>query len=107
MSWGRDEIVPVPAAEAFTKRTIDELKPLALLLTTDVPKRKPELTALLASSMTNAATVRRLHEQLDPLARTAVQEATHDPKGVLHRDRFIARHGRMPDFHESSGEERV
>src|SRR4051794_19034158 len=102
MAWGREEIVPVPAAEAFAKRTVDQLKPLAALLTATVPTRKGELTALVASSMTDETTLRRFYEQLAPLARPAVQEATHAPKGVLHRDRFVARHGRMPDFQESS-----
>ena len=54
MAWRRDEPEPVPAEEAFGKLTIEHLKPLAALLTGDVPKRKPELVGLLARSMTDS-----------------------------------------------------
>jgi hypothetical protein len=101
MAWRRDEPEPVPAAEAFAKLTNDNLRPLAALVTDDLPKRKPEFVGLLAKVMTDAAQVRKLYEGLDPLAQKAVQEAAADPKGLLYRDRFIARHGEeLPDFHE-------
>ncbi len=99
MAWRSDEPEPVPAEGAFGKITVEHLKPLAALLTGDVPKRKPELVHLLTRFMTDPDEVRTLYERLDPLAKMAVQEAAFEPKGLLHRDRFIARHGRMPDFH--------
>src|SRR5579875_696112 len=83
MSWRRDEPEPLSAEEAFGKLTIDYLRPLALLLTSDVPKRKPELVGLLVRFMTDPAEVRALYERLDPLAKKAVQEAAFDPKGLL------------------------
>jgi hypothetical protein len=107
MSWRRDEPEPVPAAEAFGKLTIDHLRPLAALLTSDVPKRKPELVTLLARFMTDPDELRALYEQLDPLAQKAVQEATFEPKGLLLRERFIARHGQLPAFHRPSEKERT
>ncbi len=107
MSWRRDEPQPVSAEEAFGKLTLDHLRPLASLLTSDLPKRKPELVALLTRYMTDPDEVRALYEQLDPLAQKAVQEATHDPRGLLHRAKFIARHGQMPDFHHASKQERT
>lgn len=107
MSWRRDEPEPVPTAEAFGKLTIDHLRPLVLLLTSDAPKRKPELVALLAQFMTNAAKVRTLYEQLNPLAQKAVQEASYHPKGLLHRDKFIARYGQLPAFHEPAPTQRT
>ncbi len=107
MSWRRDEPEPLSAEEAFGKLTIDYLRPLALLLTSDVPKRKPELVGLLVRFMTDPAEVRALYERLDPLAKKAVQEAAFDPKGLLQRDRFVARHGQLPAFHEPSPKERT
>jgi hypothetical protein len=106
MSWQRDEPLPVPAEEAFGKLTVEHLKPLAALLTGDVPKRKGELVGLLTRHMTDAGQVRALYERLDPLAQKAVQEATFDPKGLLHRDKFVARHGQLPAFHEPSPKDR-
>jgi hypothetical protein len=107
MSWHRDELQPLPAAEAFGYMTVDHLRPLAALLTGDVPRRKGELVSLLVHRMTDPAAVRALYEQLDPLAQKAVQEATHDPQGRLHADKFRARHGEMPAFHHRSEEERI
>jgi hypothetical protein len=40
--------------------------------------------------------VRNLYDGLEDLARKAVQEATHDPRGVWHRTRFAAKHGGLP-----------
>lgn len=105
MTWQRDEPEPVPAAEAFGKLTVDHLRPLAALLIDDVPKRKTELVNLLTRFMTDPKEVRALYEQLDPLAQMAVQEAAFEPKGLLHRERFIARHGQMPTFHRPSDKE--
>jgi hypothetical protein len=102
MAWMRDLPEPVPADEAFGNLTVDRLQPLARLLTADVPRRKGELVGLLTRSLTDPAQLRTLYEQLDPLAQKAVQEADHDPSGLLQREKFIARYGRMPDFYERS-----
>jgi hypothetical protein len=107
MSWRRDEPEPLSTEETFGKLTIDQLRPLALLLTSDVPKRKLELVGLLVRFMTDPAEVRALYEKLDPLAQKAVQEASFHPKGLLDRDKFIARYGQLPAFHESSPNERT
>jgi hypothetical protein len=107
MAWRRDQPEPVPAQEAFGKLTLEHLRPLAALLTGDAPKRKPEIVGLLARFMTDANEVRALYERLDPLARLAVQEAAAEPRGLLHRDRFIARHGRMPEFDDPSDDART
>src|SRR5437016_829028 len=107
MSRRRDEPEPVPAAESFGKLTIDHLKPLVRLLTSDVPARKPELVAVLVRYLTNPTEVRSLYENLDPLAQQFVQEAVHDPEGVVHQDRFIARHGQMPGFYKPAPEEKL
>jgi hypothetical protein len=106
MARRRDEPEPVPAAEAFGKLNMDHLRPLAALLTSDLPKRKPELVQLVTRFMTDPDEVRALYEQLDPLAQKAVQEATYEPEGLLHRDKFIARHGQLPAFRRPPEKER-
>jgi hypothetical protein len=106
MSWRRDEPEPVPAEQAFGKLTIEQLRPLALLLTSDVPKRKPELVGCLVRFLTDPTEVRALYERLDPVAQKAVQEATFHPKGLLDRDKFTAHYGQEPAFHEPSPKER-
>jgi hypothetical protein len=100
-----EEDQPVPTREAFDKLTIDYLKPMAGLLRDRVPTRKGELVEVVAGAMQRPATVRTLYEELDPLAQRAVQEAAHDTRGMLHEARFVARYGRMPDFHNPSPEE--
>jgi hypothetical protein len=100
MRWRNEERQPLSTEEAFGKLTIDQLKPLALLVTSDVPKRKPELVGLLTHFMRRPKEVRALYEGLDPLAQKAVQEAAHDSRGQLHQDRFVARYGHMPAFHK-------
>jgi hypothetical protein len=102
MRWRRDEPLPESTREAFDKLTVDYLRPLVSLLTNDVPKRKAELVSAAVRFMTDPAEVRALYDQLEPLAQRAVQEATHDPQGLLHRDKFIARYGQLPAFHEPS-----
>lgn len=94
-----DDATALTAREAFGKLTIDRLAPLVKLLTDAVPKRKPELVASLAEAMTDPARLRNLYDQLDPLARAAVQDATHDRHGRLVREKFEARHGGWPEFY--------
>jgi hypothetical protein len=84
--------------------TVEHLKPLVKLLTSNVPNRKAEVVAIPVRAMTDPAELRRRYDQLEPLAQQAVQAATHDPKGLLHRDRFIARFGQMPAFHHPAPE---
>ncbi|OWK36221.1 helicase-associated domain-containing protein [Fimbriiglobus ruber] len=87
--------------QAFSQLTIDRLRPLALLLANDSPKKKGDLVAVLTRAMTDPAHVRTLYDQLEPLAQLAVREATHDPKGHYARTRFVARHGREPEDHDA------
>jgi hypothetical protein len=107
MSWRRDEPEPLSTEEAFGKLTIDYLRPLALLLASDVPKRKPELVSLLVRFMTDPVEVRALYEKLDSLAQKSVQEATFHPMGLLDRDKFVAQYGQLPAFHKASPNERT
>ena len=106
MPWRRDDNSPVSTREAFDKFAIRQLKPLASLLASNVPTRKGELVNLVVRFMADPAKVRALYDKLEPLAQRAVQEATHDPQGMLHRDKFIARYDRLPAFHEPSPKQR-
>lgn len=83
--------------EALSQLTVPVLKPLAALIGA-APTRKGELVACLERALTDPATVRRLYATLDKFGQIAVQEAVHDPQGVLHRDRFRAKYGGPPDF---------
>jgi hypothetical protein len=94
---GRDDFEPLTIRQAFSLLTVEELKPLAAMVG-QVPARKGDLVERLAETLEKPAEVRALYEGLDDWGRKAVQEATHDPAGVLHRDRFRAKYGRSPDF---------
>jgi hypothetical protein len=100
MAWGRQDRGPLTAEQAFARLTIEHLRPLAALLVPDPPKRKGELVAVLTRAMIDPARVRSLYDQLEPVAKLAVREATHDPQGRYSRTRFVARHGREPDWSE-------
>ena len=92
-----DDLEPLTIREAFSQLTVDELKPLAAQVG-QVPTRKGELVELLTATLENPAEVRTLYERLDDVGQKAVQEATHDPEGVLHGQRFRAKYGCSPDF---------
>jgi hypothetical protein len=82
--------------ETFSHLTVDELKPLLALVRGRVQARKAELVDDLSTIMETPQEVRALYEGLDDLARKAVQEATHDPEGILQDQRFRAKYGRSP-----------
>jgi len=94
----RREIEILDTEEAFQKLTVDALKPLAKLLDKGVGTRKPELVGLLTETMRNATKVRTLYEELDDLGKAAVQEATHDPDGMLDQERFQAKYGHLANL---------
>lgn len=103
MARARDEHEAQTAEQAFERLTVEHLRPLVALLGVDAPKKKGELVAALTRAMTAAPRVRALYDRLEPLARHAVREAAHDTDGRYSRTRFVARHGREPDWHEPSG----
>src|SRR5215207_8221451 len=90
------------AEQEFTRLTLDGLRPLATLVISNPPKKKGELVAVLVKAMTDPARVRALYDRLDRVAQLAVREATHDPNGRYSRTRFVAKHGREPDWCEPS-----
>ena len=105
MARGRDGYLTRSAEQAFGRLTVEHLRPLVALLGSEVPKKKGELVATLTRAMADSSRVRALYEQLDPLSRHAVREAAHDPDGRYARARFVARHGREPDWYGPSREQ--
>ena len=102
MAWRRDEPEPVPAEQAFGALTIANLRPLAAL----PERRRAEAQARAGRPPRPGHDGPRSgpgqYERLEDLAQKAVQEAAHDQRGLLQRDRFVARHGRLPAFHYPS-----
>lgn len=103
MARGSQDSGPLPAQLEFDALTVDDLRPLAAMLVSDPPKRKGELVAVVVGAMTDPARVRKLYDQLEPLAQFAVREATHDPDGIYSEIAFEARHGQEPSWSVSSG----
>ena len=99
MGWNRTKTeAAYTAREVFEKLTLDTLRPLARLVSTDSPKRKSELAPFLAKVMTNPKRVRDLYAGLDASAQRAVRVAVFDPKGRLDREKFRAWFGEEPRF---------
>ena len=102
MARVHDEYEARTAEQAFERLTIEHLRPLATLLGADPPKKKGELVAVVTRAMTDPARVRALYDRLEPLAQHAVRAAAHDTHGRYSRTRFVARHGREPDWYTPS-----
>src|SRR3954471_13200266 len=92
-----DEPGPLTTRETLSLLTVEDLKPLAALVG-QVPTKKGDLVDLLARAMEDREGVRTLYAGLDDTGQKAVQEAAHDPEGVLHGQRFRAKYGRSPNF---------
>ena len=102
MGWtGTKTDEALTAREAFEKLTLDDLRPLAGLVSADPSKRKTELVPLLAVVMANPGRVRDLYDRLDPAAQNAVRVAVFDPVGRLDRDKFRAWFGDVPRFNDA------
>jgi hypothetical protein len=92
-----DLLEPLTTQETFSELTVDDLKPLANLVG-QAPARKGELVELLTRTMTDPEEVRSLYQHLDDTGQKAVQEAAHDPEGILHEQRFWAKYQGSPNF---------
>lgn len=84
--------------EAFWSLRVEDLKPLARLLTETAPTRKGELADLVTRTMRDPAKVRDLYAGLSEQNQATVQEAAHDAAGTLDRARFQAKYGQPPEF---------
>jgi hypothetical protein len=84
--------------DALSRMNVDQLKQLVAWLDEVSPKgRKDELIGGIMRSL-SASGLRLLWSGLDDLQRLAVAEALYEVDGVLHSDRFLAKHGRLPAF---------
>src|SRR4051812_28301715 len=88
----------LPVREALSQLTVDDLRPLVALVGTARSTRKGDLVDRLAETLENPKELRALYQDLDDVAQKAVQEATYNPHGSLHLDRFTAHYGRTPNF---------
>ncbi|MCI0588002.1 MAG: helicase-associated domain-containing protein, partial [Planctomycetes bacterium] len=61
------------------------------------PTRKDDLVALLLGAIQGEG-LRRAFERLGTLEKAAVADAAHDRESRFDADRFLAKHGRAPDF---------
>src|SRR4051794_2240575 len=68
--YGESELLTI--REAFSAMTVDELKPLALLVAHQVPMRKGELVDLLVKAMQDAEKVRGLYAGLGDVSQKAI-----------------------------------
>jgi Helicase conserved C-terminal domain len=84
--------------QAFEKLYLNNLRPLARLISDAPPNHKPELVELLTQTMRDEPRVRALYERLDPISQAAVREAAHDPEGELQISRFEAKYGQRPAY---------
>jgi hypothetical protein len=102
MRWTKTQTEEaLTAREAFEKLTLDDLRPLAGLVSADPPKRKTEVAPLLAGVMADASRVRELYSRLDPVSQHAVRVAAFDPAGRLDRNKFRAWFGEEPRFNDA------
>src|ERR1700694_2279681 len=95
----RTIVVPrVNTEEAFQSLRVDGLKPLARLITSEVPPRKGELAELVTRTMQDPAQIRAIYEGMSELNQAAVREATHESEGNLDAARFQAKYGQKPNY---------
>ena len=92
-----DDSQPPTIREALSTLTVDDLKPLAVLVGA-AATRKGELIDLLAAALGDPKEVRILYEGLDDVEQKSLQEATHESDGMLDLFSFRAKYGRAPDF---------
>jgi len=91
--------------ESFAKATLADLKPLGRALSSDAPMRKGDLVPFLVEQLRTPERAEALYKRLDELGQAAVQEAMHDPDGLLDLDRFRAKYGAEPDLGTGDGKD--
>jgi hypothetical protein len=98
MPYSHLETERLSLEEQVQKLKVDQLKPLARLLTDEPLPRKPELVGYLAKRLLDKEKLRALYESLPEIDKSAVQEAVHDDDNRLDLDRFEAKYGHRPGF---------
>ena len=98
----RDSELPTTLNQALSARTVDELKAIAGLLSTDAkPTRKAELVAFIEQQF-EGRKLQALWQKLDRLQQAAVAEVVYAPEPVFQANRFIAKYGQPPNWGERS-----
>ena len=93
-----DALDRVAIREAVSQLNVNELKPLVNLIAARAEGRKADLVEALAKTFENPTRVRALYDGLDAVGKRALEEAAHDPNGLLNLKRFRAKYGDSPDF---------
>ncbi len=86
--------------EALQRLSVDDLNSRARLFESKSPPRKADLVAYLNRQLQGDGLL-RLWGQLSELAQKAVSEAVHDSDGPLDMNRFEAKYGALPNWHDS------
>ncbi len=84
--------------EALNQQTIDQLKPLAGLLSAGtIPTRKAELVSYIHQRLQGEA-LKRLWEQCDRLQQAVISEVVHASDDLYHKARFVSKYGKEPTW---------
>ncbi|MFN0119673.1 MAG: hypothetical protein ACKV2V_04150 [Blastocatellia bacterium] len=88
-------------ADALNLLTVDDLKPLAALVSdNERPTRKADLVLLIESCLLGPLP-RNLWKRMDDLQQNAIRETLYAPDGVFNSRRFLAKYGQLPRFGRS------
>jgi len=85
-------------SQSFDKVNLETLRPLAKFVSPDAPTRKMDIVPYLTKTFLREDEVRRIYESLNPLAKSAIQEAVADPMGELDSKQFRAKYRELPNF---------
>jgi hypothetical protein len=93
----RDTTEILTLQEAYEKSRLDTLRPLAKLIDPDAPSKKSDIVPFLIRLMGSQEQVQELYESLGDLGKSTVQEAVHNPTGLLDPSLFEAKYGQLPN----------
>jgi len=98
MPYYQDQLSIATVEEALQQSSVDELKKLAALLSTNnKPTRKAELVAFIQRHLIGE-NLRQLWRELDQLQQAAVAETVHSPDGFFNATRFYAKYLAEPNW---------
>ncbi len=100
MPYSQNQPTPLPTlAAALQYQTVDQLKMLAVLFSTDQrrPTRKAELIEFIQQH-TEGDKLKALWRQLDTLQQAAIAETVYSQDGYFRPDQFSAKYGKAPNW---------
>lgn len=111
------DYIPESHFESISTRTADEVRKLLRTIMnilgnlrdssgkliipkkiTPLPTRKDEMCNLIMKFLSSEDVLRMLYNRLGALEKVLVQEAVHDPHGMIELEQFKAKHGGIPDY---------